>query len=406
MKIAEKYHLFKRGKEACVLGIYGLTRKYSHIDTVKSTSAKSNKLIEIDILPPKTQVVQINITTNCNLKCLYCSFKANTPADIPKRMILDELIQTCDYINNSDGRCTVLISGGEPELFPEAVDYILGQAAGKIIIFTNGTLTTTERLKKYKKHETIVVFSLDGDQTLHNRMRKGANDTYANIRRTLLKAKELQIDFGISTVVNDHNIDSLKETVEKIITKYNPGSLGLNLPHKYKESAWNRIDEYIEAMKDIFPLAKNEGLFIDQINRRLSPLVNRKFRLRDCSAQGLKTVIFPGGIRTNCVNELGLERKPQDWSKEIPIFKEECSDCYAIGICGGGCVFDGWSIYGEHEFDKRNCEFTKRMLEFFIWEMRDSLGDDAANDELVKREYSSMLSYGKGSKISIGHELG
>ena len=125
-------------------------------------------------------------------------------------------------------------------------------------------------------------------------MRKAKDGSYHKVARALKEAQELEFDFGISAVVGDHNIERLPELVEYIYDEFRPVSLGLNLPHCYNGIIWRRIEEYTKALLDIFPFAKREGLFIDQINRRLAPLIDRKFRFRDCSAQGEKVVVFPG----------------------------------------------------------------------------------------------------------------
>jgi len=400
----EKYQVFTRNEHACIFGVYGLTRKYCRLSEVENFNFRDAPVISLDIPEPQIDTAQVVVTSRCNMDCLYCSFKANISRDVAKDMSLGELREVCDFINRQNSEMTVLITGGEAELYPEAVDYLLENAAGRKILFTNGTLTNPRRLWKYAEHKAVVLFSLDGEEQVHTSMRKGKIGMFNHIEKSLALATETGIDFGISTVVDDHNLPNLPETVKTIHQTYKPHSIGLNLPHKSGDAVWLRIEEYVAALQQIFLYAKKNGLFIDQINRRLKPLVERRFRLRDCAAQGRKVVFFPGGRRTSCVNQMGLGEIAVDWKNTLPINSPLCQDCYALGICGGGCLFDGASIYGAGKFDERNCLFTKEMLEFIIWDIFDSLGAQAGDDQSVKNLYQPMLSLGNGTKSSIGHE--
>jgi sulfatase maturation enzyme AslB (radical SAM superfamily) len=104
------------------------------------------------------------------------------------------------------------------------------------------------------------------------------------------------------------------------------------------------------------------------------------------------------------VNEAGLKGRNVDWANRIPFYREQCRDCYAIGICGGGCIFDGEAIYGRDRFDERNCHFTRKLLEHFIWDIRDELGDMAVDSRSVNEKYCSLLRRTEGTLLSVGHE--
>jgi radical SAM protein with 4Fe4S-binding SPASM domain len=217
-------------------------------------------------------------------------------------------------------------------------------------------------------------------------------------------AREVGVEFGISTVVGDFNIEYLQQTVEYLWTEFHPASMGLNLPHNNKEGLWDRIEEYTEALITIFDFAKHNGIFIDQINRRLETFLKQKFRFRDCSSQGEKEVHYPGAQVHHCVNQSGLKNGDEDWSMKIPLYNSQCRDCYAIGICGGGCIFDGEAGYGYGRFDDRNCYFTKNMLEHFIWDTREELGDNCENNQEIEKIYGAMLARNNKLKFSVGHE--
>ncbi|NQS97299.1 MAG: radical SAM protein [candidate division Zixibacteria bacterium] len=400
----EQYHLFRRGGEICRYGIYSLTRDY-YRDDQPLPEPNSDIEISMKIPQPRLRVMQVVITAKCNLQCNYCSFLANSPKLPALEMSKAEIEYLCRRFNREIGENgLLLITGGEPELYPDAVNYLIENIAGKIILFTNGTLIDYQRLKYFQRHNVGILFSLDGDIVAHDSVRRGKDGSFRKVFDALKIAGDLGFDFGISTVVGDHNIARLPELVEYIHYTFKPASLGLNLPHKSAGAPWLRIEEYTEAMLKVFTFAKSAGLFIDQINRRLEPLLNRKFRFRDCSAQGEKMVVWPGGISTSCVNQAALNNRRIDWANRIPILNENCRDCYAIGICGGGCVFDGEAIFGKNKFDQRNCYFTRKMLEFIIWDIRDELNDEADNQEALHRKYGRLLQREGKTNFSVGHE--
>ncbi|MBU0519377.1 radical SAM protein [bacterium] len=401
--LEERYHLFQKGDEICRYGIYGLIREYFQHDDPQAHEYPARS-INLTVPTPRLKVIQAVITSDCNLNCVYCSFAANAPELPQKRMSEAELEALCHRFNTKIGKSgLLLITGGEPELYREAVDYLIANLNGKIILFTNGTLTTAERLEFYQKHDVGVLFSLDGDLFAQESVRVSKDGSYRKIAASLKMAREAGLNYGISAVVGDHNIERLPQLVEEIHATFKPASIGLNLPHKYGETAWLRIEEYTAALLDIFQYAKRSGLFVDQINRRLAPLINQSFRFRDCSAQGEKEVIYPGGAVMSCVNQAGLKHEV-NWAEQIPFKREFCADCFAIGLCGGGCLFDGNAINGPDCFDPRNCYLTKTLLEHFIWDFRAELYDDAADRARLQTKYSALLQRREGTFLSVGHD--
>ncbi|MCX6639063.1 MAG: radical SAM protein [bacterium] len=401
----ERYFLFRHGEFICRYGMYGMTREYYSID--HTLPPEKDAEIEIPISAPRVRTMQAVITSECNLHCHYCSFSANAPILNSRKMSRAEIEALCREFNSEMGADgLLLITGGEPELYREAVDFLVENIVGKIIMFTNGTRTEPDRLRYYRDHSVGVLFSLDGDLFAHNIARPGAGGSYNRVAQALKEARELGLDYGISAVVGDHNIDRLPELVETIFDEFRPASLGLNLPHHHHDIVWNRIEEYTNALIRIFHFARSRGLFVDQINRRFLPLASRRFRLRDCAAQGEKRVIFPGGIRTSCVNEAGLKNRQVDWGNRLPLTHGECQNCFALAICGGGCIFDGEAINGSNCFDERNCYLTRKLLEFMIWELWETLGDAANDFERIQATYAPLLKRGGGTHFSVGHETG
>ena len=118
-------------------------------------------------------------------------------------------------------------------------------------------------------------------------------------------------------------------------------------------------------MVNIFHLAKKHNVYVDQIAKRLSALINQKFRLSSCKIAGEQWTFYPDGHRTLCTkldtHPVGRNLSPKDLLEKIPLRNRFCKDCIAIGICGGGCFWDGLTRF-KSGVDERECYFNKIMF--------------------------------------------
>ncbi len=111
------------------------------------------------------------------------------------------------------------------------------------------------------------------------------------------------------------------------------------------------------------------------------------FDFSDCAATaGGQIVVAPNGrvgichgclfdkeyfVATIDVGEFIAAKDPSfiEWSQLTPLNHEECHDCPALGICGGGCPINARNLRPGntiHSIDERFCTHAKKTLEFFI----------------------------------------
>jgi sulfatase maturation enzyme AslB (radical SAM superfamily) len=113
-------------------------------------------------------------------------------------------------------------------------------------------------------------------------------------------------------------------------------------------------------------------------------------------------VYFPNDRVINCVNELNynIDR----WKNIIPLLNENCNNCIAIGICGGGCLYDSAKYRNETGFDGRHCSIVKRVVEEFLWYIFENDGMNANNVDFLILKYNKTIEFGqKDTKFSVGH---
>jgi len=123
-------------------------------------------------------------------------------------------------------------------------------------------------------------------------------------------------------------------------------------------------------MIKIFDFTQKKKVYVNQLAKRFSPLINRKFRFYACKLVGEEKTFYPDGTETFCTKIDSLD-KPQKYNLEyfrnvIPINNKFCQNCPAIGICGGGCFWDGIMRF-KNGADERKCILNNKLLDFFLW---------------------------------------
>lgn len=292
----------------------------------------------------------------------------------------------------------LMITGGEPLLVPEITFRILRETSSPKVLFTNATLITTERAARLRELDVSLVVSLDGMEENHNRQRSGS---WLSASRGLDILRDAGVSYGISTVVSRFNINTVGDDFLKMYKRFKPVGMGFNILHWTSQSFDPPSgEEYAAVMAKVFKTALSHGIFVDQIARRLDPLIRRKYRYRDCSALGGKIVVHPEGNISNCISGRSME----NWSQRIPFRMDFCRDCHAAGICGGGCAWDAIHLGGEETPDSRHCLWVKRILDLFLDDVGKYYGVGPVSSEKLMERYSMMLTRGTSSLTSsLGH---
>ena len=303
-----------------------------------------------------------------------------------------------DYEENKP---VIIFYGGEPLVNYKVLEYIAKKINNmrykekciknvEMSIVTNGLLLTKERILKLKELGVSIAISVDGFTEKANNMRVdiSGKPVFSRILSTLDLCKELEVDVSLSVTLSEETIKDPKEIL-KLIDEYGIKSFGFNimmsdenfvLPQKYNEDAAQFIiDEFIELRK--------RGVYEDRIMRKLKAFSKSQVYFSDCAATaGGQIVIAPNGRIGIChgclhdkqyfvsdVNDTTFDATKNkefiEWSKLTPINKNECMDCPALGICGGGCPINAMHLKKGntiHSLDERFCVHSKKTLDFLI----------------------------------------
>ncbi len=274
---------------------------------------------------PSLRYLELQILHRCNLACRHCYLGPPRPEEMP----LDDALSIAREFEEMGG-LRLLISGGEPLLYPRLREFIEETAKLEIrrILLTNGTLITADNAPWLRVEE--IQFSLDGWRRGHDMLR-GAG-TFDRVMNGIKAAKAVGIPVSIATMIHGGNIDEFERL--------------------------SRFTGEIDAVQwgvDILCMAGSlEG------NRELTVPYDIAAPLMDYAYGGgyhgssdgfacgrhLMTVM-PTGQAVKCGfyedRPLGDARTGlrECWRnmEHIPLSRLECEGCPVIEECAGGCRF-------------------------------------------------------------------
>lgn len=388
--------------------------KYKILTTKENEDEKVLNFIRSKIPAPAINVCYFIMSEQCNLACKYCFLGNN---DVKKRSTfsLDNMSkETADKaidffirqiklsgLDSENNSPVIIFYGGEPLINYEVLEYVAKKVNNlrdtekcikniQLSMVSNGLLLTKERALKLKELGVSIAISIDGFTEKANSMRvdRAGNAVFFQVLKTLDMCKMLNIDVSLSVTLSEETIKNTKDILN-LIDNYGIKSFGFNImmsdenftvPHEYNEAAAQFIiDEFVELRK--------RGIYEDRIMRKLKAFSKAQIYFSDCAATGGgQIVVAPNGQVGIChgclhnkqyfittVNDNSFDATKNrdfiEWSQLTPINKDECLDCPALGICGGGCPINAMHLRKGntiHSIDERFCVHAKKTLDFLI----------------------------------------
>ena len=322
------------------------------------------RTLEFEMRDEEASVLQIHMTEACNLRCTYCSHFLN-PKKGSGALSDDEIEMLLGRIRELPEDGTLILHGGEPFLQAETTLLFAEASPCTAVIFTNGTLLTREMLDRLRDTNALLLLSADGDPETTGQTRRGPRK--ADMTKEIFAGLELisqsGVAWGIPMIMGDHNIDDIESQLLYLKERYEPDSFGVQHQHYVAKGQMDDIsaERLAETYGGLLELSMQHGVYIDQIARRITPLVSGKPLLKDCSACGTKLVYHPGGRWMNCTNNVEEDTSQHSWSRYLPIYTESCHGCIGIGVCGGGCIADAKAL-NPGGFDPRHCKSTRALV--------------------------------------------
>lgn len=341
-------------------------------------------------------ILYLLLTDQCNFDCRYCFLGGGVSQgekdswmnpEIVKRGV-DLFARTLE--GNSEEKHVhpkVIFYGGEPFLnfgaMRVALEYIDElkekeklprnlQATAN----TNASVINEKIAEVLAKHKVSISVSLDGRKEVHDRERvlRSGKGTFEQTIQGLKLLKEYGVGVSISCTITESGVDQLEDSLNYFIDDLGIKGLGFNIAREGEGARHADSETYIkaasEALIKCFRIAREKGVYEDRMMRKVKAMVNRKPHVNDCGACGQQIVIAPSGEVGIChaavkskayftenTPDLDPQTHPDwvEWRKRSPFNMDECIDCVALGVCGGGCPYE---VYRSHSILKCNLSFS------------------------------------------------
>lgn len=398
------------------------------------------KNIGKDISKVVPTTLRFLITNKCNFACTYCQIERNLKK-VDNTSMSMKIAEKALYLFQKSApkkiEKTIILTGGEPLLNLDILKYVVEKAKEhldnyRVVLFTNGSMITKEIADYFARNKVLVLISLDGHKEVNDKARVYRSDkgTFNDTIKAYKFCMGAGCDVGISAVLGRHNVNEISKVVDYFIG-LGVKSIGLNFPH-YLLNDENpeliSMEDYTSKLIESFKKCREKGIFLENAKRPLEPFVENKVRLKECGALGKGITVNPHGTIGTCktlitagilnkkideVSDVTQEKVFLEWANRSTLSIEECKNCSAQGICGTGCAYDSYCLFKTiNHVDPRACVFSKRFLEFMIWDLYkiikkrlDKLDYYEPTIEEQRKMYRSMHTKSKLSK-SAGHQTG
>lgn len=365
---------------------------------------------------PPFNLLTVQTTSACNLKCSYCyqndeSFKspAKITFEIFKRTI-DSLIEYQLSINSTEP-ISITFHGGEPlllghEFFSDVLSYIdkLDNTRLKdrfsLAVQTNLTLLDQEYCDIFKYYNVGISTSIDGPEWLHNKHRGSeVGNNHATVMKNVYLARENDLKVGAICIITADKLPYVQEIFDffsehKINFKTNPPFLH-GQARKNQDIIGVSTQEYASFLKNLFdiwytskPTVMIENLF-EMINIVLKGAGSGSCVNSNCSTKHI--TITPNGDCYTCgrttgnpnfcfgnimninFSDIANTSTFRHINSRVPDKIDICSNCTFKYICFSGCMYEAYSLYGTIYSPDRNCDAFKTVYTHIHNKIKDDL---------------------------------
>jgi len=281
---------------------------------------------------PSLRYLELQLLHQCNLRCRHCYLGPPRPG----RLTLDEALGiTREFA--ARGGLRLLVSGGEPLLYPELAAFLsaTGGLGIRRILITNGTLITPQNIAGLRADE--VQISLDGWRSGHEKLR--GPGTFDPVIRGIRTVREAGLPVSIATMVHQGNLQEF-EPMARFVEDIGAMEWGVDLP--CQAGSLREHEELVISYEQAVPY----------LNFSFGGGYHGSGEGYACGRH-LMTVL-PSGQAVKCgfyeQEPLGDARQGliACWLrlKHIPLDKLECRGCRVLEDCAGGCRYRAVQPFG------------------------------------------------------------
>ena len=180
---------------------------------------KEDKINKISLKEPRPDLLWLELTSACNLKCIHCYNDSNS-SEIPyrkKEITLEDWKRVLKEAFDIGWR-KVQFTGGEPFLEKETLFNLIREAKAigykETVIFSNGILLTEEIIQRLAKLNVEMSVSFyDKNPEIHDRITR-KKESFSRTLANLKSLKRARVLTKISITVTKLNEENLFNTID------------------------------------------------------------------------------------------------------------------------------------------------------------------------------------------------
>lgn len=312
--------------------------------------------------PPIEEIkknIQINLTSECNLKCKHCYIStAGNDNSLDHIKIKEVIVELTKIIGTTD----IVFSGGEPLMHPE-IEYLLNFSkvlGHNVILFTNGTIINNKNINFISKNVNEIQLSMEGVSKDKFEEIRGKN-TYTRFLNSLglIKNHDLNLTLAVTSidsVINDieiNLIDFLKTYNYRKLNIRISGELeksgnSLKFPHNFfianakRKKKINSIINSVRRSGFTYKEGKQRNIHFSNCGIGSSIVINSNGKIYPCNNFSVEF----GDIYDNLENKI---KSFNEINRRTSIkHMDHCKDCELLYICNGGCRIKNFISTGSY----------------------------------------------------------
>lgn len=339
-------------------------------------------LLNENIIRPKLEHIDIEITRACNYNCVHCSAGA-LKQDTSIELTYDEIKK---IINDSYelGLTKLGLTGGEPLLEEEKmfdlISYAYNSLKIPVHIHTNGSLVTDEIAKRLRRHDVLTTISIFTNNEVNDEITR----TDGSLELTLNGIKNAlnnDINLHIFIVPSKLNVPYIKDIIYQLnkigakifrilslsptgraIEQFNDMSLTKEQIQKLNADLLQLRDEYgidiqsgfctHQTLPELFYLKGHDQCYSGKNRLHIDAIGN----VYPCTAASGRPVFSAGNLRKIPLDEIWnnspLLQFIRRYHHERPL---KCKECVRYDECMGGCRVSMAYHYGDFSCAKPDC---------------------------------------------------